>query len=119
MAIKSYTNFEGNTFSGPDRTRIAAVTKKLWRKHGWPDNPVACDLCDQSEGLLMWHNEDYSTLLENIWALCWRCHMMWHSRRRSPDAVREYFEGILNEDRRWPPVYRHDFSVLARDHNVR
>jgi hypothetical protein len=43
--------------------------------------------------------------------------MMHHSVRRNKQAVEQYFKEIKN-GKRYPPVYKHDFGILKRDHNV-
>jgi hypothetical protein len=55
-----------------------------------------------------------NSVLEQI---CWRCHMLHHSVRRNKQAVEKYFEEIKN-GKQYPPVYKHDFTILKRDHNV-
>jgi hypothetical protein len=110
------------------------------KKLGWIDNPRECNRCKQTKGILHLHNEDYDithNTLEKVFntfpitialselklirsvlePLCWRCHMMHHSVRRNPTAVKEYFEEI-KQGKQYNPVYRHDFDILKNDHNV-
>ena len=96
---------------------MAKRSKAIRKELGLPDKPEECDLCSQSEGVLQWHNEDYDHPINDLWGLCWRCHMMWHSRRRAPDQVREYFKAV-NEGVKFAPVYKHDFGILWREHGV-
>ncbi len=110
------------------------------QKMGWIKYPKQCNRCGQTEGIIHTHNEDYDVTfytLEDVFnrfpisiepheieklksvlePLCWRCHMMHHSKRRNPKAVEGYFQQVQN-GRQWPPVYRHDFAILRKDHNV-
>lgn len=118
MASRPYKNFEGKTWTGEQRSFMAKRSKQMRKDLGMGANPECCDICGQTEGKLMYHNENYDTPLDDLWGLCWRCHMMWHSRYRAEDKVREYFDGILNRGIKWEPVYKHDFGVLWRDHGV-
>lgn len=130
-------NYKG--WSGDFRKESLKLTNKA-KKMGWIANPSKCNRCGQTEGILHLHNEDYdvtyytlkevfdrfpisitteekekvNSVLEQI---CWRCHMLHHSVRRNKQAVEKYFEEIKN-GKKYPPVYRHDFTILKRDHNV-
>ena len=107
---------------------------------GWIPQPKTCNRCAQDKGIIHLHNEDYDVTfytLEEVFnrfpveitademqkvnsvlePLCWRCHMMHHSKGRNPKAVEGYFKQVAN-GRQWPPVYRHDFAILKKDHNV-
>ncbi len=110
------------------------------QKMGWIEYPKKCNRCGQTEGIIHTHNEDYDVTfytLEEVFnrfpisiepheieklrsvlePLCWRCHMMHHSIHRNKKAVEGYFQQVQN-GRQWPPVYRHDFAILRKDHNV-
>jgi hypothetical protein len=130
-------NYKG--WNADFRSASLRLTNKA-KKHGWIQDPNVCNRCGQTEGILHLHNEDYdityytlkkvfdrlpititdkekekvNSVLEE---LCWRCHMMHHSIWRNKQSVKKYFEEI-NDGIKYPPVYKHDFSVLKRDHNV-
>jgi len=130
-------NYKG--WSGDFRKESLKLTNAA-KKMGWIENPSKCNRCGQTEGILHLHNEDYdvtyytlkevfnrfpisitveeqekvNSVLEQI---CWRCHMLHHSVRRNKQAVEKYFEEIKN-GKKYPPVYKHDFTILKRDHNV-
>lgn len=130
-------NYKG--WSGDFRKESLKLTNAA-KKMGWIENPSKCNRCGQTEGILHLHNEDYdvtyytlkevfnrfpisitveeqekvNSVLEQI---CWRCHMMHHSVRRNKQAVEKYFVEIKN-GKKYPPVYKHDFTILKRDHNV-
>ena len=110
------------------------------QKLGWIPYPKQCNRCGQEKGIIHTHNEDYDVTfytLEEVFskqpiqiteqqlnnvnsvleALCWRCHMMHHSVRRNPQAVKTYFQEVAF-GKQYPPVYRHDFTILKKDHNV-
>tara|TARA_B100001059_G_scaffold160612_1_gene160161 strand:+ start:3570 stop:3968 length:399 start_codon:yes stop_codon:yes gene_type:complete len=121
------------------RKQSLKLTNKA-KKMGWIPQPTKCKICHQTKGIIHLHNEDYDatyyTLKEvfdrfpieitraemqkvndALVQLCWRCHMMHHSKHRNPTAVEEYFLEVLN-GKQYPPVFRHDFTILNRDHNV-
>jgi hypothetical protein len=110
------------------------------KKLGWIPQPKVCRRCGQDKGILHLHNEDYDVtyytltevfnrfpveitqeeidkINEALEPICWRCHMMHHSVRRNKVAVENYFKEI-KAGKRYPPVFRHDFTILKRDHNV-
>jgi hypothetical protein len=132
--MKDYKGWDSNF-----RSASLKLTNRAKEK-GWIQNPTKCNRCGQTEGILHLHNEDYDITfytLEKVFnrspltitkeeidnvnsvleELCWRCHMMHHSIRRNKQSVDKYFEEI-KAGKRYPPVYKHDFSVLKRDHNV-
>lgn len=121
-----------------ERTASSLLTKKA-KSLGLIPPPTKCQLCGQTEGIIQSHNEDYDYTLEVLPKVfsgelmlteqvkrdiakcldqyCWRCHMMHHSRRRAPAQTKEYFDGV-KAGKMWPPVFKHDFGILKRDHNV-
>jgi len=126
-------------WSAETRKASLKLTKKA-RKMGWIQNPKKCNRCGQTEGILHLHNEDYDVTLNTLTEvfnrfpifitsdelvavnnaleeICWRCHMMHHSKYRNKQAVENYFSEIA-KGVQYPPVYRHDFGILKRDHNV-
>ncbi len=126
-------------WSAEFRKESLKLTNKA-KKMGWIQDPKECNRCKQDKGILHLHNEDYDVtyytlrdvfnrfpieistkeikkLEEVLEPLCWRCHMMHHSVRRNKQAVEGYFEEVKN-GKQYPPVYRHDFTILNRDHNV-
>jgi hypothetical protein len=76
-----------------------------------------CNRCGQKEGIIQYHNEDYSDPIKYLEMLCWRCHMMHHSKKRNPEAVANYFREVA-EGKQYKPVYKHNFDILKIDHNV-
>ena len=110
------------------------------KKMGWIPQPKECRRCGQSQGILHLHNEDYDVTyytLADVFSrfpieitddelakinhvlepICWRCHMMHHSRGRNPRAVDHYFSEVA-AGKTYPPIYRHDFSILNKDHGL-
>ncbi len=124
----------------PEFRRASLKLTNKAKELGWIKNPKQCNRCKQTEGIIHLHNEDYDityyTLkevferffieinpdeLKNIKSvlepLCWRCHMMHHSVRRNPTSVEKYFKEI-EMGKQYPPVYKHNFEILNKDHNV-
>ena len=121
------------------RTASLKLTNKA-KQMGWIPDPKKCNRCNQTDGIIHLHNEDYDITLytlEEVFnrfpieitseelkkvndvlePLCWRCHMMHHSIRRNKYAVEKYFKEV-EQGKQYPPVFKHDFTILNRDHNV-
>ena len=107
-------DFQG--WTSEQRLASLALTKKAIASGELP-KPTKCELCGQDKGIIQYHNNDYSHPTKYLSSLCWRCHMMLHSCRRSPEAVKKYFDAVAS-GKRFAPVYRHDFKVLADEHGV-
>jgi hypothetical protein len=107
-----------NGFSGQQRELVGRIINQKVAA-GELNKACKCRRCGQTEGIIHYHCEDYSLPVteEKIEHLCWRCHMMWHSRFRNPESVAEYFAQIA-QGKVFPPVRRHDFTILKREHNV-
>lgn len=109
----------GKVWSKEHRNKMAAITKLLILEGSLPDPKfVGCERCGQKDGIIHYHNHDYDHPYEHLEALCWRCHLVLHSEKRSPEAVANYWEeiesGIV-----YPPVYRNDLGILRREHGIR
>jgi hypothetical protein len=110
------------------------------KKLGWIPEPKTCRRCGQDKGILHLHNEDYDVTYNTLTdclsrfpvsiteqehseinrvlePICWRCHMMHHSKKRNVKAVELYFAEVM-QGKQWPPVFRHDFTILNRDHGL-
>ncbi len=121
------------------RKESLKLTNKA-KKMGWIPQPKKCRRCGQEDGILHLHNEDYTVTHETLTdvfnrfpiqitkeeieainqalePICWRCHLMHHSKHRNAKAV-EIYQDEVRRGKKYPPVYRHDFSILNRDHNV-
>lgn len=67
-----------------------------------------CQFCGQTEGVIEYHNEDYSHHTKNLWSVCKRCHMVYHAgdpEFASPIAtatMKEYFRRVKNGERFQP-----------------
>ena len=110
------------------------------KKMGWVPQPSECRRCGQVDGILHLHNEDYDVTLytlEEVFArfpvhitdeeiekinvvlepICWRCHMIHHSIHRSPLACKQYWTD-LKDGKKFSPVYKHNFSILKKEHGI-
>lgn len=122
-----------------ERTKSAALTTKA-EARGWIKPRTKCERCTQGEGILHTHNSNYDVTMRIltevfnrprpfitdeekaavnavIEILCWKCHMILHSEYRAPAACAKYWAEIA-EGKVFAPVYKHDFSILKRDHNI-
>jgi len=115
--MRPYTNLQGVTFSGELREEAQKKINAAIRSGKLPSpSTQPCEYCSQDQGIRQWHNEDYDKPLEVI-CLCWRCHMMLHSRFRAPAQFEAYLDGLA-QGKKWPPVFSNDFGILERDHGV-
>ena len=126
-------------WSAEFRKESLKLTNKA-KKLGWIKQPTKCCKCGQEKGIIQLHNEDYDATYytlrdafnrfpvditeeelqkvnDALLELCWRCHMMHHSKHRNAEAVEQYFQEV-KAGKQYPPVYRHNFDILKRDHNV-
>jgi hypothetical protein len=103
-------------WTGAERAASLAKTKAAIAAKIIP--PASkCKICGQTDGIIQYHNEDYSDPIKYLRQSCWRCHMMHHSERRATETVKAYFDAVRAE-KRFPPVHKHDFGILAKDHGV-
>ena len=120
-------------WSAADRERSLKLTKKAMSM-GLLSAPTKCRCCGQTEGILHTHNKNYDVTLslvpkmidgtatpeevamvkEVLVPLCWRCHMVYHSKHRNPEAYARYFDEV-KKGKMYPPVYRHDFNILKEN----
>lgn len=102
-AMKEY-----NGFSPAERNRGGRILKKAIEDGIIPD-PMNCSccLCGQDKGIRHYHNEDYSeeNIFEDARVVCWRCHMMIHTRFRHPLSFGKYMIDVTMYDKRYNPVY--------------
>ena len=82
-----------------------------------PASEMPCNRCGQDKGIRHYHTDDYDNWQETLEYICWRCHMVHHSRKRAPEYVARYEAEIAN-GKIYPPVYRHDFNILKKDHHI-
>jgi hypothetical protein len=97
-------------WSGEERLASLKKTKAAISRGEIPP-ATKCQRCNQTKGIIQYHNHDYSDPIKYLEPLCWRCHMMLHSEHRWPDAVKRYFEEVAS-GKQYPPVYRRDSKKL-------
>jgi hypothetical protein len=114
--MRSYTDRNGRTWTPAERTRSLALTKRAIAE-GLIPPATRCARCGQDRGIVQYHNHDYSDPVKFLEALCWRCHMVHHSRHIAPKACTRY-EDEVKGGKRYPPVFRHNFAILCRDHGI-
>jgi hypothetical protein len=120
MALKPYTNIYGKYFDSKKRAESIPLQKKALAEGTLePLDKMPCRMCGQTKGMKAYHCEDYNDPVGDATCLCWRCHMMWHSRFRAPQAVFKYVYEVTVLGKQYPPVHKFDFSVLNKDHGVK
>jgi hypothetical protein len=78
--------------------------------------PIACDACQQDEGLIEPHSEDYSAPYGphiGQYGLCYICHMFLHCRFRNPQRWSAYRDAV-RDGAVFKPFTSKAFSVFAR-----
>lgn len=123
-------------WSGEERERSLKLFNRC-KQLGLLEPPRKCRICGQEKGILQTHNENYDITLaylpkilagtatkeekeaveQVLVPICWRCHMMHHSRWRDPVAVDRYFWEVRH-GKKYPPVYKHDFSILEKENGL-
>lgn len=107
--MKSY-----NGFTPEQRMHGDKIIKRAIAEGKLPPlSETKCILCGQDKGIRHYHCEDYSEdkILDDVVPVCWRCHMMIHSRFRNRKAFDIYMEEVKG-GKTYPPVFRHDFKIL-------
>lgn len=103
-----------NGFTPAQRWRGLAIVKRAVADGLIPPaNALPCSRCGQTEGIIMYHSEDYTPerIVAQVVPLCWRCHMMLHCRFRHPKSWEKYTAEVA-AGTRYPPVYRHSWPIL-------
>lgn len=102
--VAGFTHEDGRTWTGEQRRRSLAKTK-LAIKNGEipPADQLGCRRCKQKLGTIEYHNHDYDSPTEFLEPLCFRCHMMLHSRY--PESAKRYFAEVA-AGKQYPPVSR-------------
>lgn len=110
--MKSYNGFTPRQRMKAYRWLMAEYA--AGRRH----QPTRCDACEQTEGLIQPHSEDYSEPFgDNVgrWGLCYRCHMMIHCRFSAPTSFANYVANLA-AGRRFPPIHGQQWGTFSRDH---
>ena len=113
IKMKSYNGFTPEQRMEGDRIIKQAIAE------GKLEPAKECRVCGQRDGILHIHAEDYrpDKILKNCRCLCWRCHMILHSRYRNRDAFLTYFREV-REGKKFLAVYKNDFSILRKEHGI-
>lgn len=108
--MKSYNGFTPEQREYGD----SIVKKAIERGDLKPLSEAVCCLCGQDKGIRHYHQEDYSPdkVVADSHCLCWRCHMMLHSRYKHPESFAKYMIDVTIYHKRFAPVFRHDFDLL-------
>ena len=111
--MNPYTNIDGVKFSGEKRlASMSLIEKAIKEGRLMPLKLSECFWCGQSKGIKHYHCEDYDNPVEDAICLCWRCHMIWHSRFRKPEATFKYIYEVMVLKKQYPAVFQHNFDEL-------
>lgn len=106
-----------NGFSGSQRLKALKWFREQQAKGFRPLKPNSCDICTQTQGVLEYHSEDYSSPFgDNIgqFGLCYMCHMMIHCRYKN-EHVWNIYKKSLYEKKVYRPFYSRNWNVFKRD----
>ena len=102
--LKPYNGFNGDQRERGDQILKQAIAEGIIP----PPSSQPCVLCGKDKGIRHYHNEDYRE--ENVVAdakvVCWRCHMMIHTRFRHPLSFGKYMIDVTLNHKRFAPVFR-------------
>jgi hypothetical protein len=107
--VNSYNGFTSSERAASQRWENAQYA------NGTRSRPTTCEACEQTDGWLEAHTEDYSKPYgDHIgrWGLCYRCHMILHCRFRYPAAFAEYCKA-LTAGKRFAPIHTRNFPLFA------
>jgi len=114
MAGNGYTNIYGTFFDSKTRDASMLIQKKAVQEGRMKSiKDVPCVWCGQLEGIKAYHCEDYNDPVGDAQSMCWRCHMMWHSRFRAPGAVFRYIYEVTVLGKQYPPVHKFDLGCIS------
>jgi hypothetical protein len=117
--MKGCYDIRGNWVTVERRLEVQALINKAIAAGEMPSAMVTpCERCGQDKGIRHTHTDDYDNWQDTIEYLCWRCHMMHHSRHRCPEAVARY-EAEVKAGKVFPPVFNHNFKILKAEHGVK
>ena len=109
--MKSYNGFTPKQREKAARIQREAIEAGIMKS----PNECRCTICGQDKGIRHYHNEDYSdeAIISNARVVCWRCHMMIHSRFEHPLSFAKYMIDVVLYKKRFNPVYRgNDWDAL-------
>src|SRR4051812_4475346 len=97
-----FTTKDGRRFS-PEERRVSSQKTSQAIQRGEIPPATECNRCKQTLGIIHYHNHDYADPIRYLEALCWRCHMIFHSSKFAPREAELYFEAV-SAGKQWPPV---------------
>jgi hypothetical protein len=85
-----------NGFKGDLRDKVGQLQELLIRDGYMPPHDK-CYLCNQTQGRILYHLEDYTKVLDSSMPMCFMCHMMLHCCiKRRPDLWEAYQKEVCN-----------------------
>lgn len=102
--MKSY-----NGFTPAQRTQGDKILKIAVSNGIIPEAmKTPCTICGQDNGIRHYHCEDYTpeNIISDARVVCWRCHMMIHTRFAHPLSFGKYMMEVTLYKKRFAPVFR-------------
>ena len=114
--MKSYNGFTPEQRETGDKIIKEAVAKGIIPKA----NATPCVLCGQDKGIRHYHCEDYSPdkIVADTRVLCWRCHMMLHTRYKHPLSYGKYMIDVAIYHKQFDPVFKPDAWEELEKHYI-
>jgi hypothetical protein len=107
-----------NGWTDKERNTSARKTNRAIKDGIIPAKPSKCNRCGQTEGVLEWHNDDYSDPIKYLEGLCYRCHMVLHCEHLNPQSAKEYWDEV-GKGKRYPPSVTKNIGAVMSEHRFR
>jgi hypothetical protein len=113
-----FTDEDGHTWSPKERDESYKKTvSEIEAKRLLHPSVLGCNRCKQTQGIIHFHNHNYSDPVKYLEPLCFRCHQILHAASHSPEQAKRYFKGVTNGDQ-WPPIFNNNFYLLWQDNGI-
>jgi len=113
-----FTDEDGHTWSPEEREKSYRKTvAEIKAKRLMRPKELGCNRCKQKQGIIHYHNHNYSDPVMYLEPLCFRCHQILHAAVHSPEKAKKYSKGVTNGDQ-WPPIFNNNFYLLWQDHEI-
>ena len=83
-----------------------------------PANTLGCNRCKQKDGIVDYHNYDYSHPTEFLEALCYTCHMVLHNFHNNPQGCMDYWDRVFRGSQSTPVFKRREFFAVMRREGI-
>ena len=106
-----------NGYTPHQRMKAFNWLKEQWACGKRQQKPNCCDICSQTDGILDYHSENYSSPFGDhigAFGLCYICHMMLHCRFKNPKTFQIYLES-LKQKKMYEPYHSRNWNAFRKD----